>query len=83
MGTSNLHLPVNNLLEFVFRLRCWLSLQVIFAHGGVEPLPERRRTGPHQAWWRGRLAQMGMIVCLSIERPLSDGERSSDVRECQ
>ncbi len=60
MSTSIRHLPGNALIEFILRRR--LSLGVVLARGGALHLPERRRTGGHQAWRRGRLAQMGQDI---------------------
>ena len=54
------HLPGDTLVEFVLRRR--LSLWVVHAQGGALHLPERRRTGGHQAWRRCWLAQMSQDV---------------------
>jgi hypothetical protein len=53
------HLPGDTLVEFVFRRR--LSLWLVLAHGDALHLPERRRTGGHQAWRRGRFAGKGGV----------------------
>ena len=50
------HLPGNALVELV--VRHWLGLRFVLAHEGALHLPERGRTGSHQAWRRGRFAQM-------------------------
>ena len=59
-------LPGNALVEFL--LRHWLGLRFVLAHVGALHLPERRRTGGHQAWWRCRLAQMGQDLAISAAR---------------
>ena len=50
------HLPGDPLIEFVLRRR--LSLRFVLAQGGALRLPERRRTGFHEARRRARFAQM-------------------------
>lgn len=54
------HLSGNALVECVVRPR--LGLHFVLAQGGALPLPERERTGSHQAWRRSRFAQMGQDV---------------------
>ncbi len=52
------HLPGNALVEFVFRHR--LGLRFVLVQGGALALhlPERGRTGFHQAWRGGRFARV-------------------------
>ena len=60
MATSIPHLPGDTLVKFILRRR--LSLYVVLAQDGALPLPERGRTGSHQALRRDRFAQMAQDV---------------------
>jgi hypothetical protein len=75
------HLPCDALIEFVLRHRMGLRFGLV--HGGIEHLPERGRSGGHQAQRRCRSPRWGKRVFLKSECPQREMNRSSDVRQVQ
>ena len=75
------HLPCDALIEFVLRHRMGLRFGLV--HGGIEHLPERGRSGGHQARRRCRSPRWGKRVFLKSECPQREMNRSSDVRQVQ